>query len=251
MDRSIALRGVLQEALKTKKVALEIKSVPFGTEPTGTVEEVPKHLLSDEDVAELLERAQADALTKGLTAPRLTLFNGQEVSISVGTPQSHKLPLLNRPGQETEARILNGVTLDVKATVSADRRNTVTNLRVSLGRLDGRGITRIPAAARLLDGVKRIGRHPVITEAGAETTMLIPDSKTAILRLRPATRSRLVGAREVTDAKTGKKSFETVKERLEDVKQPRELIYLLVKPKIIVRREEVGEERRISVEDDL
>ena len=72
--------------------------------------------------------------------------------------------------------------------------------------------------------MKRIGRYPVITEAGAETTMPIPDSKTAILRLTPATRSRLVGAREVTDAKTGKKGFEMVKERLADVKQPGQII---------------------------
>ena len=67
-----------------------------------------------------------------------------------------------------------------------------------------------------------------------DTTLTIPDAKTVVIRLN-LTRLHVLGAREVTDPETGKKSFEAVERPVKNAGQPTEAVYLLIKPDILIQ----------------
>ncbi|HVT82377.1 MAG TPA: hypothetical protein VHM90_17165, partial [Phycisphaerae bacterium] len=97
----------------------------------------------------LLQATQADKRTVTVTAPRVTLFNGQPGFISV-TNQQNIVESFNQTtasggingggavGTNLNIQTLNtGVVLDVTATVSADRRYVVMTIHPTLATLDG------------------------------------------------------------------------------------------------------------------
>ncbi len=97
----------------------------------------------------LLQATQADKRSVSLTAPRVTLFNGQPGFISV-TNQQNIVESFNQTtasggiagngavGTNLNIATLNtGVVLDVTATVSADRRYVVMTIHPTLATLDG------------------------------------------------------------------------------------------------------------------
>ena len=97
----------------------------------------------------LLAATQADKRTISVTAPRVTLFNGQEGWIAVTQDQNY-VQSFNQTaaaggigGNAATATQLNigqittGVVLDVTATVSADRRYVVMTVYPTLRSLDG------------------------------------------------------------------------------------------------------------------
>jgi type II secretory pathway component GspD/PulD (secretin) len=97
----------------------------------------------------LLTATQADKRTVTVTAPRVTLFNGQPGFISVTNQQN----FVSSYNQTTSSGGINGggatgtnlniqtlstgVVLDVTATVSADRRYVVMTIHPTLATLDG------------------------------------------------------------------------------------------------------------------
>ena len=91
----------------------------------------------------LLKATQAQSTATLVTAPRVTLFNGQRAYMMVATQQSYVSNLNpvvgNNAGlfQPTIDTVQNGVLLDVAATVSADRKYVTLTLQPQLSTLIG------------------------------------------------------------------------------------------------------------------
>jgi len=95
--------------------------------------------LDDIQIDLLIEATQADRRNVVLTAPRLTLFNGQRAWVLVGTQQAIVTALIPVVGDNSGAfqpvinTLTDGVVLDVEAVISADRRyvtlTVITGLR--------------------------------------------------------------------------------------------------------------------------
>ena len=84
--------------------------------------------LDDVQVDLLVEATQADDRSVVLTAPRLTFFNGQRAWMALQRQEAFVSGLVPITGTATGAfqpiigRVSSGITLDVSAVVSADRR---------------------------------------------------------------------------------------------------------------------------------
>ena len=89
----------------------------------------------------LIRATQADSRSTLLTAPRLVLFNGQRSWVAVVNQQSFVSELQPQVASGAAAqrpqtsRLTTGAVLDVRATVSADRRYVTMTLRPGVGRL--------------------------------------------------------------------------------------------------------------------
>ena len=94
--------------------------------------------LDDVQVDLLLKATQADRRTVTLTAPRLTVFNGQRSYIQVAVTQAFVSDLQPVTGDNavgfdpTTSTVSSGVVLDVEATVSADRRYVTLHVDAQL-----------------------------------------------------------------------------------------------------------------------
>ena len=97
--------------------------------------------LDDFQVNLLVRATQAAQTTTSLTAPRLTLFNGQRAFIAVQTLRAYVSDLEPVVADSAAAfdpeveTIPTGVSLDVQATVSADRKYVTLTLRPTLSAL--------------------------------------------------------------------------------------------------------------------
>jgi type II secretory pathway component GspD/PulD (secretin) len=133
------------------------QTLPTTTGVPGSIADLAKNpslnlstsIIDNWTLSLLLTATQADKRTITVTAPRVTLFNGQPGYISV-TNQQNFVSSFNQStssggvnGSATTGTNLNvsqlstGVTLNVTATVSADRRYVVMTINPSLNTLDG------------------------------------------------------------------------------------------------------------------
>ncbi len=94
--------------------------------------------LDDFQVNFLIRATQASQFSTTLTAPRVTLFNGQRAYVLVATQRAYVSDLDPVVGSQSaafdpEIDVVNdGVLLDVQATVSADRKYVTLTLRPTL-----------------------------------------------------------------------------------------------------------------------
>ncbi|MCK4872374.1 MAG: hypothetical protein KAS72_06590 [Phycisphaerales bacterium] len=107
--------------------------------------------LDDIQVDLLIKATQADRRTVTLTAPRLTVFNGQRSYIQVAVTEAFISDLQPVTGDNsvgfdpTTATVSSGVVLDVEATVSADRRYVTIHVDAQLAEV--RGFRTVPVTA--------------------------------------------------------------------------------------------------------
>ncbi len=91
--------------------------------------------LDDIQVDFLIKATQADSRSTNFLAPRLTLSNGQRAFVLIGQEQAYVSDLEPVQGDNvalfnpTVSTIVTGNTLDVEATVSADRRYVTLTMR--------------------------------------------------------------------------------------------------------------------------
>jgi type II secretory pathway component GspD/PulD (secretin) len=133
------------------------QSIPQGTGVPGSIASfaalpslnLSASIIDNWTLSLLLQATQADRRTVTVTAPRVTLFNGQPGFISV-TNQQNIVTSFNQTvasggingggatGTNLNIQTLQtGVVLDVTATVSADRRYVVMTIHPTLATLDG------------------------------------------------------------------------------------------------------------------
>jgi len=147
--------------------------------------------LDDIQVDFLIQATQADRRTTQLTAPRLTITNGQTSNIFVVTQQafiSDLEPVVgdSAVGFDPEvATVSEGVVMLVEGVVSADRRYVQMNIDSSLGRIDGFAREPVVAIAggQLVnsEAAQQFIQLPTVTVTRVRTTATVPDEGTLLL----------------------------------------------------------------------
>lgn len=152
----------------------------IGSQITAPAMSVAGTFLDDIQVDFIVQATQANSTTRVLTAPRITLFNGQRAYVTVGTVQAYVSSFDPVVGTNTTglqphiSYIPTGSVLDVEATVSADRKYVTMTVRPQVSHLD---------ALTPLENIGGGGRvqFPTVTLQTLMTTVQVPDKGTLLL----------------------------------------------------------------------
>ena len=143
--------------------------------------------LDDIQVGFLLRAIQADVRSNLLQAPRVTLYNGQRAYISlsnVNTYLADMEPVVAEAAvgwDPTIGAVPVGVTLDVQATVSADRRYVQMDLRPQVADLIQLRNLTVRAAVPLAGIAEADIELPEVAVEDFKTTVSVPDGGTLLL----------------------------------------------------------------------
>jgi type II secretory pathway component GspD/PulD (secretin) len=143
--------------------------------------------LDDIQVDFLITATQAQQSTRTLTAPRITLFNGQRAYITVATQQAYVANYEPVVAENAAALrpiigyVPTGTVLDVEATVSADWKYVTMTVRPQVAEL-------LPPLDEITFGIAS-GRDltiatiqlPTVTVQDLQTTVSVPDGGTLLL----------------------------------------------------------------------
>lgn len=146
--------------------------------------------LDDIQVDFIVQATQAHQTTRSLTAPRLTLFNGQRAYVAIAQEQAYVADLTPKVAENaiaydiTVGYVPTGTVLDVEATVSADRRYVTMTVRPQVSTLNG--FTQYVISGELdptgnaTSGVGFV-QLPNVTIQDIQTTVSVPDGGTLLL----------------------------------------------------------------------
>jgi type II secretory pathway component GspD/PulD (secretin) len=167
-------------------------SSPLGADSIGSQVTTPAMsiggtFLDDIQVDFLVQATQASQSTRTLIAPRLTLFNGMEANIFVGSQQAYISQMTFVPGQggvvggtggaggytPTVAWLSPGAALDVTAVISADRRYVTMQVFPS--------VQSIVSITNISLGGGSFIQLPNITTETLQTIVTVPDGGTLLL----------------------------------------------------------------------
>jgi general secretion pathway protein D len=143
--------------------------------------------LDDIQVGFLLRAIQADRRQTTLSAPRITLFNGQRSYVSVSTIRAYIADLEPVVAEAavgwdpTISAIPTGATLDVKATVSADRRYVQMDLRPQVAETPTFRPIILEAATPMAGIAQATIELPEVAVQDVKTTVSVPDGGTLLL----------------------------------------------------------------------
>jgi Flp pilus assembly secretin CpaC len=153
--------------------------------------------LDDLQVTLLLRATEASELNTLVTAPRVTLFNGQRAYVLVATQQAYVSNLTPAVGTGVSAFtptisvVETGVLLDVQATVSADRKYVTLTLRPEQSNLLALQSFSFQGGTTGTGGVGGVGtvitaqtgtiQEPEVQLTEVRTTVSVPDGGTLLL----------------------------------------------------------------------
>jgi len=194
----------------------------------------------------LIRATQADSRTTVLTAPQLVLFNGQRAWVAVAVSQGFVSQLNPVVGQGAVAQapqtstVSSGASLDVQATVSADRRYITMTLRPSLSRL--LDLQTIPFSGGAAGGgfggggaaLPAFVQLPTLAQQRLSTTVSVPDKGTLLLggqKLASETEIE-AGVPILSKIPIFKRAY-TARTVIKD----EQTLLILVKPKILIQTE--------------
>lgn len=212
--------------------------------------------LDDFQVSLLLRATQASQHSTMVTAPRVTLFNGQRAYVLVATQRAYVSDLNpvvanNAVGFDPTIDVVeSGVLLDVQATVSSDRKYVTLTLRPQLARIlniftftfassqvtsgstgnDNSG----GGAATQLTGFGTI-QQPELQITEVRTTVSVPDSGTLLIggQTLAGELEREAGVPVLSKIPFLKRLFTN-----RSVAKDDQVLLILVKPTIIIQREQ-------------
>jgi hypothetical protein len=145
--------------------------------------------LDDADVMKLLRAAQASRTATIVTAPRMTVHNGQRSFVLIDTQRGYVSDVTATPGPDGSVKYdanidlaISGVLLEARATASADRRHVTLYFHPRLTQL--RGMDSLDAGAGP-DGKDVSIQRPHTWTAEVHQTFTIPDGKTLLIRKIP------------------------------------------------------------------
>jgi len=160
----------------------------IGGTATSSALSIAGTFLDDIQVDFLISATQANQSTRTLTAPRLTLYNSQRAYVTVSTQQAYVA------GTEPEvvenvaayrpiiATVSTGTTLDVEATISADRKYVTMTIRPQVSTVNGfteyQGA--LDAAGNPIPGSGTL-QLPNVTIQEVQCTVSVPDKATLLL----------------------------------------------------------------------
>jgi general secretion pathway protein D len=213
----------------------------------GTVQgmDVTATFLDDVQVNFLLRATQASVTSSVVTAPRVTLFNGQRAWVVVATQTayvSNLTPVVltistglatnTFTGYQPVVSLANsGVLLDVTATVSADRKYVTLTLLPTLNHLAN--LVNVPFAT----GVGTTGtiQLPIMETTSLATTVSVPDGGTLLLGGQTVAGEieKEVGVPILSKIPFLKRVFTN-----RSMAKDEQVLLILVKPTIIIQREQ-------------
>ena len=221
----------------------------IGGQVTESALTIAGTFLDDIQVDFLVQATQAHSANRSLTAPRLTLFNGQRAYVVVATQQAYVSdlePVLaeNAVGYDvTVSTILTGSALDVEATISADRRYVTLTVRPFVSILNGFSnyftiVTDTDANDQPILGEGFV-QLPNVTLQKLETTVSVPDGGTLLLGGQRVSGEieREIGVPLLNKIPILNRFFSS-----RGTVRDEQTLLILIKPKIIIQREE--EERQ-------
>ena len=152
---------------------------------------VAGQFLDDVQVDFLVRATQADRRSTQLTAPRLTLTNGQLANIYVATQVAYigdLQPVVSDSAVGFDPEIdvaTEGVTLLVRGTISSDRRYVTMNVDAGLAQIDGfasEQVTAVAGGALVTSAdTQSFIQLPTVTVTRVRTTVTVPDEGTLLL----------------------------------------------------------------------
>jgi general secretion pathway protein D len=144
--------------------------------------------LDDLQIGFLLRAIQADSRSTTLFSPRITLYNGQRSYISISnviTYLADAEPVVAEAAVAWDPVIGSipvGATLDVKATVSADRRYVQLDLRPQVADTAVANWRQVPVQAVAPGGIATfLIDLPQVQVSDLKTTVSVPDGGTLLL----------------------------------------------------------------------
>ncbi len=161
----------------------------------GPALSVAGRFLDDIQVDFLVEATQADRRSVALTAPRLTLTNGQRANVFVATQQafvSDLTPVVSDAAVSFDPVIgvvPSGVVLDVDGVISADRRYVTINVTTQISEvtlIPSTTFTAVAGGAGIGGGGATVPAQgqvqlPTTTITSVSTTVTVPDQGTILL----------------------------------------------------------------------
>ena len=214
---------------------------------TGRAMDFSLSFLEDIEVNLLIKSTQANKRSLTLTAPRVTISNGQRAYVIVATQRafvSDLEPIPDAAGFDPTLSVTqSGVVLDVEGTISADRRYVTLTLRPSLATIiDVREISQTgtvtdtggDGGGTVVGTFEGTIEAPILEITEVATTVSIPDQGTLLIGGQ-----RLVGEVEV-EAGVPILSKIPVLSRLfsnASITKDQRTLLILVKPTIILQTE--------------
>jgi len=217
----------------------------IGTMITNPSISVGGTFLEDIQVDFLLQATQAHESSRAMTAPRLTMFNGQRAYVTYAVQTAYVAditPVVSDNAiafDPTISFVPTGTVLDVEATISADRRYVTMTVRPQIARLIrlltfGTSYSSSDANGQLLEAVGVI-QLPEVEIQDLQTTVSVPDGGTLLLGGQKSSGEveREKGAPLLSKIPIINRAF-TNRGKIRDETTS----LLLIKPKIIIQREE-------------
>ena len=217
----------------------------IGTNVTTPSMSVQGTFLDDFQVDFLIQATQAHEATRSLTAPRITRFNGQTAYVTVSTQQAYIADLEPIVAENVVtfnpvlATVPTGSVLEVTGTVSADRRYVTLEVSPQIAALNGFTNYFITVEEVDAEGEPTTGsgfiQLPNVTIQELRTTVSVPDGGTLLLGGQ-----RVSGQLErekgvpLLSKVPGINRFFTNRGMIRD----ETTLLILVRPKIIIQREE-------------
>jgi len=192
----------------------------------------------------LMRATQADRRSTVLTAPRITLTNGQRSWVGVITQQAYIStlnPVLDQGAAAVQpiiGIIETGAVLDVEATVSANKRYVTLTLRPGVGRLVG-AIPTFPFGLAAGGGAGFAGfvQTPTVQRQVLKTTVTVPDGGTLLFGgLKLAADTEVEAGVPILSKIPILKRLYSANSLVKD----ESVLMILVKPKIIIQSEAEG-----------
>ncbi|RPI59444.1 MAG: hypothetical protein EHM48_08865 [Planctomycetaceae bacterium] len=190
--------------------------------------------LDDVQVDFIIQATQASSTTRTLTAPRLTLFNGQQAYVSVGQQRAYVSSFTPVVTENTSAlvpsvsTVLDGTMLQVQATVSADKRYVTLTVQPQVSRVDSIDTFSLGVGQGTL-------QLPRVTQQEVRTTVSVPDGGTLLLGgMRTSNEAEREGGVPILSKIPVIERLFTNRGKVRD----EQTLLILIKPKIIIQREQ-------------
>jgi general secretion pathway protein D len=214
--------------------------------------------LDDIQVDFLIRATQAHQATRSLTAPRVTLLNGRQAFVQVGTMQAYVAnlePVVSENAvtfNPTVQYVQTGSTLEVRATVSADRRYVTLTLSPQVMSLNGfsRYFTQVEETDPNGEPIAGEGfiQLPNVTVQTVRTQVAVPDGGTLLLggQKLAGEVEREMGVPMLNKVPWLNRLF-TNRGKTRD----EQTLLILIKPKILIQPEAEAEEKLYQEEPML
>jgi beta-lactamase regulating signal transducer with metallopeptidase domain len=142
--------------------------------------------LNDDQAQALLNSIQGSSTSSTLSAPRVTLFNGQRASVTVHTETAYVADFKRKPDGQFEPvtkTVKSGLNFDCQATVSSDRKYVTMTLRPHLARL--KSFDQRPWEGSPQDRKDLVVQVPILDKITASSTVSVPDGGWLVLPPSP------------------------------------------------------------------